>query len=1289
MKKLKTLLLCMVMCLSFVLLYACNQNEDKKIESVSLNNLNNRYFTDDSIDFSRVNLLVNYDNGSSQGLTKGEFDIDIEDAKEDTQFVLYTEGLYAKATNGTLTAGTYDITCKLAGSNTTIYELMTITVEEAEVPVTITSVEVQGIQNSYKTTDTINFDGISLKVNYSDNTNKVLTKAEFDVDITDVQSDTEFVISTNGLYSQTAGSYTAGAYDLKCQIVGTNATYTLKTISVEEVAPIVVLNATLNNLSNVYYDTDTINFSGITLTVNYSDGSSKTLTKIEIDVEIEDVKSDTEFVLSTDGLYSQTAGNYETGVYELEYQIIGESRIDTHTIVISQKEMPVPVIVSTVNVNNLLNSYYNTDTINFSGITLTVNYSDGSSKTLTKAEFDIDIEDVKEDTEFVILTKGLYSQTAGNYETGVYELEYQIVGESRIDKFTIVISQEPVVIVSSVAVNNLADSYDDNVKINYDEITLTVTYSDDTTETLDKIEFDVDLEDVKADTQCVIYTNNLYSQKDNEEMTAGSYTFSVVVIGYEQSAYTLKNVTINKTPDPITISSVTMNGLNKDTYYVADSVNYNDIAIVVNYSDGTQTYTGSDIEFDVTPETAKTSTKVIISTNGLYSQNSGVITEGEYNLTAKVVGYDETYNLKTISVKNDISMVYDLIQFETPEFYRTYLQTIARVKANIEAGTTTEADYKTVNEMYTVGADNGFNILPEFTLINAVDYEDEDFYTEEDLVALPKLKVNVYKHNDSQFELLKDDQYYIYADGKVNFTDKAIGGVFKIEVKPADFSEDFAGNFINAVTFDVKVEDGYNVTNAKELGLISISDADAVTKINSDLYEFALMGNFYNDLEDYYYGSKDEDVSSQPYWDKFLKENNIDTSKSVNGIFLHGNISVTENDIPNEFKICADEVTNGNTKAVGTVRDFAFLYHRAFTNKDFTFNGNYFNLDFSQIAPGQTFYDGDKMRVYANDETDVQQGHTSAFMFEGLGDKTTTAKVVFKNVNSLGNASGYESVEDAMIFAGSLTFVKTTRLNAQIENVIAKNYLIAWFEESNGVSQKTEINNVKTFDCFNSGIFHIISEGEGTITNSEFKRFGGPAIFVVSNVTEDDEIEKSVFKVDTTSTVESYVQGTEAWFTINKATDVVMGLGGLEQAFNNANISVYKTVSDGKGGTKDCLNILGFGMDKGALGSSEMTHTDLTFNGVKYSTTDINVQIQNIITATGNSMLALLPIVVTDAGFMGYLEPKNGVDATGGFTVKSLATAQAATSVPGTKLYLYYPQGSTVLGILFELNQLG
>lgn len=1086
MKKLKTLVLCMVMCLSLVLLYACNQNEDKNIESVSINNLNNTYYTDDTIDFSKVNILVNYDDDSNRTLTKGEFDIDIADAKADTQYVISTDGLYAKAIAGNLTAGSYDITCKLVGSNATVYELMTVVVSEKEVPVTITSVEVQNVANSYKTTDTINFAGITLKVNYSDGTNKVLTKAEFDINIANAKADTEFVLSTEGLYSQTAGSYTTGAYDLKCQIVGTNATYTLKTISVYE------------------------------------------------------------------------------------------------------ESEPAPVIVS------------------------------------------------------------------------------------------------------SVAINNLADSYNDNIKINFDNITLSVTYSDDTSATLNKIEFDIDLEDAKADTECVIYTNGLYAQKEAEEMTAGSYTISVVIMGYEQSAYTLKNVVINKTPDPVTISSVEMTGLSKDTYYLTDSVSYNDIRVTVNFSTGSVTYTGAEIEFDVTPETAKTSTKVIISTNGLYAQNTGAMTEGDYTFTAKVLGYDDTYTLKTLNVKNDISMAYDLVSFETPTFYRTYLQTVARVNANIAAGTATEADFKTVSEIYTVGDDNGFDIMPEFTLWNAIDYTDEEIYTEENLVALPKLNVKVYKYNSdtTEYDLLTDNTYYTYADGKVKFTDSAINGVFKIEVRPVDYSEDFAGNFINSVIYNVKVEDGYNVTDAKELGLISISDANAVEKINADLYEFALMGNFYNDAEDYYYGTKDEDVSSQPYWEKFLKENNIDTTKSVNGIFLHGDIKVTPNDIPNEFKIYADEVTNGNNKAVGTVRDFAFLYHRAFTTNDFTFNGNYFNLDFSAINPGQSFYNGGEMRIYATDESDVQQGHTSAFMFEGLGDQTTTAKVVFKNVNSLGNSSGYTTQEDAMMFAGSLTFVKVTRLNAKIENTIAKNYLIAWFEESNSATQKTDINNVKTYDCFNSGVFHIISEGEGIITNSEFKRFGGPAIFVVSNVTEDDEVEKSAFKVDTTSTVESYVQGTEAWFTLNKATPVVQAMAVVEFALQDAGVSVYKTVSDGKGGTKDCLNILGFGMDKGALGSSEMTHTDLTFNGIKYSTTDINAQIQNIITATGNSMLALLPIVVTDAGFMGYLEPKNGVDATGGFTVKSLTTAQAATSIPGEKLYLYYPQGSTVLGILFELNQL-
>ena len=844
--------------------------------------------------------------------------------------------------------------------------------------------------------------------------------------------------------------------------------------------------------------------------------------------------------------------------------------------------------------------------------------------------------------------------------------------------------------IELVEVKNLNSTYYTDGTIDFSAIELEVTFDDDSKETLKKFEIDIEENSARKDTDFIIFTDGLSSQTAGNYQ-AGTYEITCKVVGYSET-FTIKVVTIvdRAAQAPEAVEQVQVADFTKTTYYLTESVDFANLAVKATYDNTvTDTFSGDEIEFDIDIEDAKPTTKAIVYTNGLYAQKENeVLTKGEYEITAKILGFADTYDLTTVTISDDMSLIYDLFYFGTPEFYQKYLDTVKTVTENQTNETIGENDFKSVSEIYTVGDDNGFDILPDFEVAEKGEMYPIDY----ELKVNPNLLVKVYIENESTFDLLTDNTYYTYADCKVQFTQAATesGKKFRIEVLPADFTTDSLGDAVVPVRYTVKVADGYNVTDAKELGLISISDETAQSKIDQDLYEFGLMGVFYNKEKDIYYGndeSSDVDgVAVYPMWKNFLLNNGMTESeiKSVNGIFLHRDIEVTSDDIPAEYKITGDETNN--EKAIGTIRDFTFLYYRAFTNKDFTFNGNYFKLDFSQLLPGQSIWDGDLgLRVYAANEPNVQQGHSSVFMFEGLGDGTTTAKVTFKNVNGLGNSTDYQTQEDAMIYAGSLNYVKVIRLNADIENCVTKNFLIGWYQEGNSETHTLNINNTKVYDCFNSGIFLIKTPGKTYLKNSELERFGGPAIFLVSSVSDDETIRDASIEIDTTSKVESYVQGTEAWFELNGAKALMPAINDLDLLLNNYYTTMFKSVPNNAGGSKNCLNIVGVGMDNGAITSSEpYIYTDYTLNDVKFSTTDIKNIDLVIQSQTGG---ARAPIFVTDAGFVGFFDgtamQQIQFDGEGNF----IGNAPLASQITGKYMNIYYPvQGtSTVVSILLEI----
>ena len=67
----------------------------------------------------------------------------------------------------------------------------------------------------------------------------------------------------------------------------------------------------------------------------------------------------------------------------------------------SPKKVIEDYTIDSVSVNGIYSTYHTSDTVNFSNVTVDVNFKNGSKLTLTHGEVDIDKENAKEGTEFI------------------------------------------------------------------------------------------------------------------------------------------------------------------------------------------------------------------------------------------------------------------------------------------------------------------------------------------------------------------------------------------------------------------------------------------------------------------------------------------------------------------------------------------------------------------------------------------------------------------------------------------------------------------------------------------------------------------------------------------------------------------------------------------------------------------------------------------------------------------------------------------------------------------------
>ena len=429
-----------------------------------------------------------------------------------------------------------------------------------------------------------------------------------------------------------------------------------------------------------------------------------------------------------------------------------------------------------------------------------------------------------------------------------------------------------------------------------------------------------------------------------------------------------------------------------------------------------------------------------------------------------------------------------------------------------------------------VGDDNPLNVRPVLKLLNLDTFEEIEDETIWNYAYEYELKM----HNGESY-VDPDQEYGVFDAQKCtfDFNDAAIGKRFKLSVRPGGLTDAHKADALNTKTVELDVNNGWNVYSADELAYFNdINFLDA-------------------DRQDHH------PAGINAAWAAYRTAHGLDASYVAPSVFLQKTIKITRANLPDVFFYNADE-TGGNDKWVGHMKDCSELYcHYA---DGFTFNGNYFHLDTTEIP----FAIDDPSLGYTDNVS-----HSTLFKISyNQYDATyTTHNVSLKHCSYLGNAPRGEDVEESdpeyynkqncmgLIFfkINNSHYNNNALLQATFDTFNVKGAVISFFSEVG--ETKMIINNCAVQEGYSNG-FYLWNNGIVDIHNSLFKNFGGP-VFITDG---DPDHTVTGFKItsDAVTVFDNWVTGNEPWFAHTKgggpktAIPQIQGLDGYVQGLSNA-----------------------------------------------------------------------------------------------------------------------------------------
>ncbi len=822
-----------------------------------------------------------------------------------------------------------------------------------------------------------------------------------------------------------------------------------------------------------------------------------------------------------------------------------------------------------------------------------------------------------------------------------------------------------------------------------------------------------------------------------------------------------------ESPEEVSVSKMALSGI-ATAYKTGETIPWENVKVTVSYSDKTTTtFTGSQIEFDVTSEVQQ-ATNVVVYTDGLHAQ--AVPSEGTYNVEAALkTDLTKKFSLGRIVVGKVTSDKYDLLSFEEPETIDAYRRHIA-VSSDLEAG------FFDTSELLTVGTLNTFKYEPKAAFRNKESKAVEVSPNYEKTFSLRQI-------NGSERSNVEFATYAEKVSGGVKFKEAAAGKSFELSCSPAEFDSTFSGT-TPLLKLDLKVERGLNIYSAKELGAMNLTQWTINDFSNPNdgehyySYHYSTINDrgTYHNYWEYYDASKTtghfKAMDTTALWRQFLVDSGTFTAEEEvayqdsPAFFLQDSIEINKEDIPHEFFIDGKEAqtvdTDGDGKydCDGYLRDSVDVYTPIVVDQDVTINGNYFSLG-SKIGTCKNKR-GDNEALYYDDQFNLspangfEPGHSTLIKFCGRHHCyryeyetgkfvwTQSEKEYFNRQEDTSNGhigtiknldtNGFTSVDyipeqkpgetetqyeqrcqnEAVLSMTALIFAKNSYCGADYYNNIVKQYQIGLFPDTmvegtrehvglhgeGTIHFNTLIKNCKVFDCPNCGICNYHNRGT-IVEHSVFNRYGGASLVNMGyKASAEDQSNGYIIDTERAKTyftsdceIKNYIIGEETYFKSVGASSFFALLNVYEDFFNAVG-NTYKFIDNGVAK----YNLLSLNMDgQAALASPNKDHySDVILdmdkaegqgyldacNGGSANFAIVQTLHDNITAMAGVD--TWVPLFVTDAGEK-FTCLFDGNTEHGNMTFSNLDMSPLTAQLQGKKFAAYLPAGNTTLVACFEL----
>ena len=308
-------------------------------------------------------------------------------------------------------------------------------------------------------------------------------------------------------------------------------------------------------------------------------------------------------------------------------------------------------------------------------------------------------------------------------------------------------------------------------------------------------------------------------------------------------------------------------------------------------------------------------------------------------------------------------------------------------------------------------------------------------------------------------------------------------------------------------------------------------------------------------------------------------------------MILHSDLKITADVIPQAFQYTLSEsysimYKTGSTEQgwvmkkpeeFGLSRTFLFdkssnnqhysIYEHTIPNgNDFAIYGNYFEMDATQLPLVASFEASgvEGYTYYGNDFSNVALihifGNTDTV---NTDDKKADEEFGFYNLAVKGNAKPDQILvdmnkttggqKDSLIYGGGVIFTKIKGATAVFDNVRTYTFFISFFPEFKAT---VNYNQTKCYDSFQNAIY-AWNQVNVNVTNSYFKRAGGPLILMTHEDPENDTNKERIphMVIDDNSVMEAYLSGTEVWFQIVNAGGIISPIKDMNALFKTLGMS--------------------------------------------------------------------------------------------------------------------------------------